>query len=447
MTVYYHYNEDGKLQSTSTFDPLTHLHPESPGLRYYVQQGDTVGAYLAQRNMLFSIYASSGAYGHTYHGDQGAYERTSDTYHGIQDTELRHHNEELYDSYESYPADRLIHASMAGFVAFAPHTKPHRAYPNPEDIRHLHTLHSLLPCIDPGRRFNSLGGPGVDIVEQGTGTVFAYDVPKKMLILFLGRSRVTKFIQTVRLVQDYRFKDPQKIQKVSIPQGVASRAAIRILVSWMTRACRPEYNGLVRQFDVPQNTFAACTLAQTLTLFGLYKDALRVDYTIARDHFIRPIFAVELAALWNCLGENSRYVYAALKVVGQRLRAYEVAASTKFPKHAEILQLLEEHPALKARVRDLDKNETYRPAFSTEWCRLVEDSLQSEMHFLGNQANGMKGFLESGVSGSTIGAEQRFLDHTEGHTTGTRKVTVVRIVPAIQKPLEGHDSHNPDEHA
>jgi hypothetical protein len=127
--------------------------------------------------------------------------------------------------------------------------------------------------------------------------------------------------------------------------------------------------GIMKQIRVPRNTFVACSLAETMEVFDLHKDALRIDHYIAQTHFVRPIFAMELETLWNCLGESSRYVYAAIKAVGRRLQEYDKGINEDFPKVSEMLAMLDEYPTMKARVRDLDLNEGFQPVYGTEWTK------------------------------------------------------------------------------
>jgi hypothetical protein len=438
MTTYYYYNEDGNLQSSAILAPVPNLYPEHPDLRYYLQQGDTVGAYLAQRAMLYPTHVTSELYSHGDDRGQATYEQQPDAYDGAQDVDLRHEAEAQYESYESFQDDQPKQARYAGF---SEQTEAPRTYPDPEAVRHSHDLLGLLHHIDPGRRFNSLSGPSVDVVEQGRGTVFAYEVPKRMLVLFLGRKQVNKLIKTIG-----HSKNSQRIQQLSLPRGIVSHSAIKILVSWMNRACRREYDGLVRQFDVPRNTFAACSLAQTLTMFGLHKDALRVDFVIAHNHFKRLIFADELRALWTCMGEKSRYVYAAIKVVGERLRAHETVASQKRRWHEEIVQLLEGYPALEARVRDLEFNEKFRPTFSIEWCKkLQEESSHSEMLSKRYQRNEVDGVRRDRKLGGVDEPELHPSNKNDKLVIGTRKVAVLRIVLATEKPAAGDGERDLDE--
>jgi hypothetical protein len=266
MATYYHYSKDGALQSSSSSDPLAPLGPACDATSHYLQRGDVVGAYLARRQMTHAAANNTGSY-----------------------------HESLQEAaYGQHPG-----AQNAVQQAGPP-------YPNPEEVRHLHTLQSLLAQIDPERRVNAGNGPTLDIVEAETGIVFAREVPKKMLVLFFGRSKVKQFLETIDVQIDERFRDHQRIQKLCIPPRVASVAAFKIILSWMLRASHLEHISDIRQFLVPHNTFSACTLAQTLELFGLHKDARRCDMTIANQHFVRPISAAELETLWNCLGPNNR---------------------------------------------------------------------------------------------------------------------------------------------
>jgi hypothetical protein len=111
---------------------------------------------------------------------------------------------------------------------------------------------------------------------------------------------------------------------------------------------------------IPDNTFAACSLAQTLELFGLHKDAYRVDSAISKHHFQRPIYMVEVETLWNCLGENNRYVYSIVLAFHKQLGQ----------EHGEGIQLQDlatRHPKLHARIINLKLNEQYKPVFGRQW--------------------------------------------------------------------------------
>jgi hypothetical protein len=273
MATYYHYSKDGALQSSSSSsNPLANLGSACAAASHYLQCGDVVGAYLARRQMIHAATNNTGSYHESL--QEAAYGQHPGTQNAVQ---------------------------QAG---------PQAA--NIEEIRHLHTLQSLLAHINPERRLNTSDSPTIDIVEAETGVVFARDVSKKMLVLFFGKAKVRQFLQTIDVRIDDRFRDHRRIQRLCIPARVASVAAFKIILSWMLRACDFKHISHVRQFTVPQNTFSACTLAQTLELFGLHKDALRCDMTIANEHFVRPISAAELETLWNCLGPHNRYTLLSL---------------------------------------------------------------------------------------------------------------------------------------
>jgi hypothetical protein len=377
MTTFYHYDKSGYLQTTSADDPLAQQRLDYLEANRYSQRGDVVGAYLAQRDMTYPAYANSEG---RVPVDEATYAHRLESHVNWQKSDIRHQNVEDNESYRYRYNAHNGHVMNAGYIGFLSLPTQYHLYSDPEAIRHLHTLQSLLPHIDPRRKCSSFQGPAIDVVEQVTGTILAESVPKKLLVLFIGRKKVIQLIKTVWRQNKGHSNHRIKTQEMCIPQGISSVSALKILLSWMKRACQYHSMDEVREFKVPRNTFAACTLAQTLTFFGLHKDAYRVDSVIARDHFKRPIFAGELEALWNCLGEESRYTYAAIKTVGSRLQAYEAGASASVSMWEEILQLMDKYPTLKARVQDLEFNETYRPVFNTEWGKVSEHSSPPERH-------------------------------------------------------------------
>ena len=374
MTTYYHYDSDGRV-TASTSSPGTGICTGSPlASDAYERQGDVVGAFLARRSM---IYPASGApeaqevYGSSFYpavaaSKSGVDGESIDQSHRLSDE----------DEGSSYTASSPPKASHTlGWAGWASQSGVPRPYTNPEYIRHLHCLLNLLPYLQPERKLNALNGPLVDIIEQDTGFALAYQVPKKMLVLFLGRKVVNKFIRTIHREDDENWKGAPTSQEMNLPRGVASQASMKILVAWMFRACQYQTMGTMKQIRIPRNTFAACSLARTMELFELHKDALRVDHYIAATHFTRPIFASELETLWNCLGKGSRYVYAAINVVGRRLRAFDAGSTGEdsLGIDADMLAMLKEHPDLGARVRDPKLNEQHRPYFSTQWIKRLND--------------------------------------------------------------------------
>ena len=409
--------------------PLAQSTVGHPDLSYYLERGDKVGAFLAQRDLM----CTSEAYNQWVMAEEPACGPSSDAYSGSPDPNLRHQAAEEYESYGSQHrgGNYSDYDSTIGYTGFATHVGQPIRYPDPEDIRHLHTLHSILPYIQPERKLNALDGQTMNIVEQDTGTVFAYHVPKKLLVLFLGRKVVTKYIRTAEREENGDWSSRPILQELRIPRGFGSKAAFRVLVSWMIRACQRQHRtmGQMRQFRVPQNTLTACTLAQILTLFGLHKDALRVDHTISKEHFTRPIFPVELEALWNCLGENNRYVCAAIKVVGQRLRVYEIGSTRQHPMWEEMVQLLEEYPPLKDRVRDLELNELYQPTFGTEWCKNLNDGPHSSNFHDAHRASGSRYRSRNGESGSSVAPGRETTSaQPDVSLKQARKAAILRIV-------------------
>ncbi|KAF2826483.1 hypothetical protein CC86DRAFT_417666 [Ophiobolus disseminans] len=443
MTVYYHYDDNGYLQSTSMDEPLVQGSHGHPDVSYYIERGNKFGAFFAQRNMAYPAHATSRAYSHATTNENPKWEQPSNAYSGLPDASIRHQSaEEEDDSYYSYSQGGRFSVceNTIGYLGFGAHSGQPTPYPNPEDIRHFHTLHSILPYLQPERKLNSLDGQLMDIVEQDTGTILAYLVSKKLLVLFLGRKMVTKYIRTLEREENEGSEGSKKcrgkpvVQVLSIPRDVGSRAAFSVLVSWMIRACQYQTMGQMRQFRVPQNTLVACTLAQVLNFFGLHKDALRVDHAISNEHFERPIFPVELEALWNCLGEENRYVYAAIKMVGQRLQVYEIGSTQQHPMWEEMVQLLKEYPPLNDRVRDLELNESHRPSFGTDWCNHLGGGSQPKTPTNGCKSNGTGDHARGGKAGSNGVQEQEMtLIQPDVPAKPTRKARVLRIVFKVGK--------------
>lgn len=263
--------------------------------------------------------------------------------------------------------------------SYASRQTPQSWYPNPETIRHLHTLHSLLPHIQPERKLNALSGLELDIIESNTGKILCHTVPKKMLVLFLGREIVSKFLHTVQRVQNDSWRGPPTKQSMILPHGIVSAAALTILVSWMMRACKYTTMYTMKQIRVPAHLFAACSLAQTMAAFGLHRDSHRIDVIISQQFLKRPVYAVEVETLWTCLGETSKYVYGCIK------------AATSQPRTSKMIEEFEElakrYPRLDARFCDPDLNEEYRPQFGREWFKRLENGSAVHYQQLGITSN------------------------------------------------------------
>ena len=439
MTTYYHYG-DGGLVGTSTIAPVSQLAYGYFGHGSIEHETDAVGAYLARRAMNYPAYVTESPshlaeptpQTYVHHHQYNNYVEPSDIYQGYLSAEG-------YDSRNHAGSSASDHASTMDYVGQTTPSAPNRAYPDPEHIRHLHTLHSLLLYIQPARKLNSLYGRTLDIIEQDTGIAFAFSVPKKLLVLFLGRQIVNKFMQTVEREDNENWRGGPTVQKLYLPRNRASKAAIKILVSWMARACQYHTMSDMKPIQIPRNTFVACSLAQTMELFGLYKDAARMDFHISKDHLLRPIFAVELESMWNCLGENTKYVYAAIKAVGTRLQEYEHGQREEMQGADEMLALLEQFPRLKARVRDLELNESYRPVFGTKWMRKLGNptpSSESE-HF--RKPNGRGNFASSRQINAHTGRDSPENDvQPVDMTKHKRRVAVLRIT-AESTPVETQD--------
>lgn len=269
--------------------------------------------------------------------------------------------------YVSEPAGYPIQGYQSG-LSYESHANgsAQRWYPDPEAIRHLHALHSLLPHISPERKLNALSGPKIDVIDGTTSQVLYSAAPKKLLVLFLGREVINKFIRTFAREDSKAWRGLPTEQKLVLPSRATSAAALKILISWMARACSFATMHDMKPLRIPNNLFVACSLATTLEMFRLYRDAYRLDVAITQQLLSRrPIFAVEIETIWICLGENDKYVYACIRALSQRMSE---------PGVGDDLQgLAERVPALYARLSSFELNELYRPKFGREWFERMDD--------------------------------------------------------------------------
>ncbi len=314
---------------------------------------DVVGQYLEQQAMMQSMYIP--------YSIQASYLSGGDRFHRVHSYHERRRYESHAHPVTPYPAAG-IHVSP--FVAAS---GPPQLYPDPESIRHLHTLHRLLRHIQPERKLNSLSGLELDIVEGDTGNILYYAVPKQMLVTFLGRHAVSKFLHTVQREDNENWTGLPTQQNLRILYGVTSRAALKILISWMTRACQYATLYTMKNIRIPTNLFVACSLAQTTEILGLHRDAFRVDVSISQEFLKRPMHTIELETLWHCLGEQSKYVYGAIKALSERLKGDDTRINE------DLQGLAIKLPRLYARLCDPMLNDEYMPAFGREWFTNVGD--------------------------------------------------------------------------
>lgn len=314
---------------TTTFGPHG-----SPIYRGALKQDDVVGQFIVRR---------------------AAFAKVTD---GFQAPESNYVNESAGYFFQGVPY-RVPNDSHASLQMYQ------RWYPDPESIRHCHTLHSLLPHIQPERKLNALNGLELNIVEGHTGKILCHAVPKKMLVLFLGREVVSKFLHTTQREHNESWSGPPTQQIMILPSHVASAVALRIIVSWMQRACQFATMYAMKQIRIPANLFAACSLAQTLNVLGLHRDADRIDCAITQQAMRRPLYAVEIETLWRCLGASSKYVYGCIKAVSSQPRTLMM--------DEEFKELAERCPELYARICEPALNAKYKPHFGREWFKKPEE--------------------------------------------------------------------------
>lgn len=365
MTTYYLY-KDGKVVGTSQSCPAPRSDGGLQSPDAYEQKGDIVGAYLARRMMGRSAFDGQ----RMQLSERLPKKLAPATDEQCSKTDLcksidrNHRSDGSNDSPDRVPNLFAEHPGDMGFAS----QYGSSSWPHPDTIRPRHTMLTLLSHIQPERKLNALNGMCLDILEEDTSTLLADTVPKKLLVLFLGRRVVNKFIRTTERIDNVNWCGRATRQILYLPRGHSSRAAMRILVGWMTRACRQDTMENMQCIRIPGNLFAACSLAQTMELFELRRDAYRVDVSISQTQLVRPIFPVELESLWNCLGERSKYVYAAIKAVGSQIRDRDVAASAKdLPWREQMVIFLEANSQIRARVYDAKLNEEYQPVFGTQW--------------------------------------------------------------------------------
>lgn len=258
-------------------------------------------------------------------------------------------------------------------------------YPDPELIRPHHTLLSLLPYLSPERLAGSRYGKKLNIVEEGTGHLFAVAVPKKMLVFFCGRNTISRFLRTLEREDNEHWQGGPVAQELQFPRHYVNHIGIKIVISWMHRACVTPTKAM-RAIRIPTDTFLALSLSRALTAFGLHRDASRVDHVVALKHFSRGLDFDNIVTIWNCLPKDSKYVYRMVKDLRKRLDRYNHGDKTALPEAEQVLEYLEQQPALMHRVQDQEYNERreFRPFFGTEWCERAALRTQQMMSSLEN---------------------------------------------------------------
>ena len=284
-------------------------------------------------------------------------------------------NEEHHEPDDGYHSDSvqsmLIDYDGNKFSSYVQLSGGYYCYPDPELIRSYHNIHTLLPYIQPTRLYNAIAGPTLDIVEENTEHVFAFAVPKKMLVLFCGRKVINRFLRTLEREDDESLEGAKPKQLLQFPCNYANHIGVKIMINWMHRACRSEPSDM-RPITIPTNLFAAISLSRTLTAFGLHRDASRVDHHISSHHFAHPLRLAGVIPVWKCLPKDSKYTYRMIEELRKQLRG------PRCEDKKEILRFLEQNPELKARVDDKEYNncDDFLPFFGTNWC--VEAAIRTQ---------------------------------------------------------------------
>ena len=223
-----------------------------------------------------------------------------------------------------------------------------RTYLHPDDARQTCTLIEFVRSVDPVRLNAALFGPCLDIIEEETGQMLFHRAMKRLLFLFCGRESIEKFIHpTERKDADGIF---YKAEEIRVPRASTGYIGLKVLMGWFQRAGKKEYMSTMLPIHVPENLFAAISLARTMTLFGLHRDARRVDRIVDRILCSRAIFASEVQTVWNLLPKDSRYTWRIVERVATQVEHYEMGFKKALPQPDQMFELLQKYPQLGKRV-------------------------------------------------------------------------------------------------
>jgi hypothetical protein len=239
-----------------------------------------------------------------------------------------------------------------------------RRHPDLDNIRRQDSLINFITKIPLYRRFLSLGGPTVDIVEEITGEILCKAVPKSMLVLVFGRPEVSMHLFTVN--RDDHEMNPRgypRTQKFLVGAQETSADAWRILVAWMKRACGDpsRRNEKLMELQVPDSLFVAVKLACTLRYMGLCIDADRIDSAIINNHLKRPLHLASVKAIWKSVPKDSKYTWRIIEVLKEQYSLPIVQARELLPDHTEMTEWLHGNPELRARMWQPGLNDVFKP--------------------------------------------------------------------------------------
>jgi hypothetical protein len=272
-------------------------------------------------------------------------------------------------------------------------------YPNPDDIRESVDLIGLARAIPISRRQNALSGAGLDVLEErieervaertvnGTApsTIMFYNVPKKALILFCGRKKVSRLLRTIEREDNKNWVSKPTQQQLRVPQGSCNHVGLKIFVSWIRKACDPEFAGNLHRIKCPEDTFSAVSLARTLRLFDLKKDAKRIEQQIWSRHFKRPLSPDTVEQIWKAFPKNCMYTYRMIKSLKLQIDLHLCTDSDfTMPEANEMRAVIAKYPALKVRVQVEGENEKFKPAPKDVHEARIQQAQQHKGHTISN---------------------------------------------------------------
>jgi hypothetical protein len=118
--------------------------------------------------------------------DGDEYEEHTNNITALEHEDIRHLHEKGYEAYNPQGEEHTENSETIYHTHSRSRAHQYRPYPITDHIRHLYTLHSLLPHIDPWRKLQAFHGPVIHVVEQDTRAILAHSIQKRLLVLFLG---------------------------------------------------------------------------------------------------------------------------------------------------------------------------------------------------------------------------------------------------------------------
>ncbi|KAF2655756.1 hypothetical protein K491DRAFT_716044 [Lophiostoma macrostomum CBS 122681] len=255
-------------------------------------------------------------------------------------------------------------------------------YPNPDDIRADTDLMGIACAIPLSRRQNALSGKGLNVLEERIeervaertvngippSTILFHNLPKKALILFCGRKTVSRFLRTLEREDNENWIGLPTRQQLRVPPGSCNFVGLLIFLDWVRKACDREYAHTLRPIQCPVDMFSAISLARTLRLFGLKKDAERIDNSIRARLSHHPLHPHSVEEIWKAFPKDCKYTYRMVKCLKEQVEMHrDIGSPFVMPKAEEMFAVIDKYPHLKDRIEIVDENEKFKPVSADKW--------------------------------------------------------------------------------